>query len=237
MDYKAKLLHDFFLKYKGQKIKILDIGSGKSENFINILKENPSFHYTGIEYRESSIEKARKNLNGLNFSILKGFGENQSIQQQNFDVVLSLSVLEHVKYLDEFLNETTSFLKKGGELLHRYDLGHAIYPSTFRERIKVFLCNNFPFLISKKHFTCYPDLNNICEILKQNNIINIEITQYQMPSLKKAMNILGKNKSLDDLTTDLQKLEVKIYENLKLSLSQKEIDILFPSILIKGIKN
>jgi len=68
-------------------------------------------------------------------------------------------------------------------------------------------------------------------------MINIEITQYQMPSLKKAMNILGKNKSLDDLTTDLQKLEVKIYENLKLSLSQKELDILFPAILIKGIKN
>lgn len=237
MRYKEKLLYDLFKKYKNKKIKILDIGSGTSLGFVKTLSENPEFHYTGIEYREKSIEKAKANLKGLNSTIVNGFGENQEkIEFESFDVVISLSVLEHVKYLQSFLEQTTKFLKKGGELIHSYDLGHAIYPSTVRERVKVFLCNNLPFLISKKHFTCYPNLNNIKDNLVRHNIKDIQITQHQMPSLKKTQNLLSSIENSDKLTTGIQNLEEEIFKNIQPVLAQRELDRLFPTILITGIK-
>lgn len=233
MDYKEIFLNDFFHNYRGQKIKILDIGSGTSLNFVKILKNNPDFQYVGIEYRDRSIIQAKKNLAGLNFKIIRGFGEsNSELIENDFDVVISLSVLEHVKYLDDFLIKSAMFLKKGGKLIHRYDLGHAIYPSTTRENIKVFLCKNFPFLISKKHFTTYPSLKKIKNKLSSLGFKNIEVSQHQMRSLKLSVNILKNIEKTDELIIEISNLEKKIYDLVKDKLNDKERDYLFPVILI-----
>lgn len=237
MDYKEKLLGDIFLKYKNKNIKILDIGSGTSQNFIKILKENSGFHYTGIEYSEKSIKIAKKNLEDLNFRILRGFGENQeTLEFESFDFIISLSVLEHVKHLDNFLENTSAYLKKGGKLIHRYDLGHAIYPSTKREKLKVYLSNNFSFLISKKHFTCYPSLDNIKKKLFTLGIDDIKVTQHQMPSLKKSINILSKLGNSDMLISEILNIEERVFERLEPLLDQKIKDELFPTILLIGTK-
>ncbi len=59
-----------------------------------------------------------------------------------FDLVVSLSVLEHVKDLARFIQFASSPLAPRGRFIHLYGLGHALYPSSLKERIQVAICNN-----------------------------------------------------------------------------------------------
>lgn len=45
---------------------------------------------------------------------------------ESFDLTVSLSVLEHVKYLDPFLRASVAATRPGGTVVHGYDLGHSL---------------------------------------------------------------------------------------------------------------
>ena len=57
-----------------------------------------------------------------------------------------------------------------------------------------------------------------------------------MPSLKKTQNLLSSIENSDKLTTSIQNLEEEIFKNIQPVLAQRELDRLFPTILITGIK-
>jgi hypothetical protein len=72
-----------------------------------------------------------------------GWGEAMNAPE-SFDLTVSLSVLEHVKYLDPFLRASVAATRPGGTVVHRYDLGHSLYPATKYERLLVVVSRRMP---------------------------------------------------------------------------------------------
>ncbi|WP_165929296.1 class I SAM-dependent methyltransferase [Flavobacterium hiemivividum] len=92
--------------------KVLEIGSGGLGFVENLAKSG--FDITGLELNEDSIEKASK----LGLKVL-----NESIQIhavhnfENYDVVCSYQVLEHISEVSSFIKAQIDCLKKGGKLI------------------------------------------------------------------------------------------------------------------------
>ncbi|MFA7707424.1 MAG: class I SAM-dependent methyltransferase [Candidatus Pacearchaeota archaeon] len=115
-DYPQKLCNyiyeRFFKKYakknKNQKLKLLDIGSGKGNHLVG-------FSRCGIE--SFGIDKRKECIEALNKFVIKECDiekERLPFKDNTFDFVFSKSVLEHVVNTDNFLKETLRVLKPGG---------------------------------------------------------------------------------------------------------------------------
>ncbi len=124
--------------------RVLELGCGRAEVASRLLNEFPSITYVGIEPEVESFDQARKNLpSGPRVTLLRGFGYGdvqEPALQEPFDFVLSLSVLEHVKDLGRFLAYAARMAKPDGEVIHLYDLGHALYPSGIKEWLQARIC-------------------------------------------------------------------------------------------------
>jgi ubiquinone/menaquinone biosynthesis C-methylase UbiE len=240
IDYKTQYLQNLIDSFEKHPIKVLDMGCGTAKDWINILENSPHVHYTGLEFDQVALSKAKERFAHLpHVRFVSDFGENMDdLFFGNFDLVISLSVLEHVKHLDKFLYASVKALKTSGTLVHRYDLGHALHSETFSERCKVFLCKYFPFLISAKKFTTHPDKEHIIKYLQSNGIENIQVEQHQIPNLKKIMNRLKLDANQHKLIAKIIEIDQEIYNqvtNNKL-FSDKETDFFFPAVTIRGIK-
>lgn len=119
--------------------KVLELGSGQSRAILPLLNKFPEMLYVGIEPNAKDVEVARGLLKNFpNAKILNRLAYEKIEGYENFDLCFSLSVLEHVKRLKEFLALSVASVKTGGHIIHRYDLGtHFI-----RLRLK----RNFKFL-------------------------------------------------------------------------------------------
>lgn len=128
----------------GKNIRLLEIGSGTSEIAKNLIEKFPCIEYVGIEPSHEAVVRARKNLqDSPRVTIIEGLGYDKASHpelQQPFDIVFSLSVLEHVKQLEKFIDFSVSMARMGGEVAHLYDLGHSLHPSSVKEWIQTRLC-------------------------------------------------------------------------------------------------
>ena len=237
-DYKNKFLDDLLSEFSGKETHILDMGSGTSANFIDVLKKNKNFYYTGIEFNEISLSAAHNNLKELQNAVaLHGYGEGFDEKKDTYDVVVSLSVLEHVKCLEKFLLQSISMCKSGGMVIHRYDLGHSLYPSSLREQFTVWLSLRAPFIFSKNNFTTHPSLKKIVGILEQNGLKNIEVDYSQSFSFKKLMNKLNPEvPGNNNLAKKILDFEDELKSHFLTLLNENEKELIFPTITVKGIK-
>lgn len=219
-----------------QDTKILDLGSGQSKNWIPLLKKYPSLQYIGIEPKKSDAEIARNLLK--NFKNIKIYNQlaYKIDNLNNFDICISISVLEHVKQLEKFLISSIESVKSGGYIIHRYDLGHSLYPGSFKERLQVFLGNNFPKLLPEKKFVRYLDEKKICKFLEENGVKIQKITYHQMPNHKAFLKFFETNtdKKLS-LANKILDWEYETSEFLY-EINQKQRELLFPAITIWAIK-
>jgi SAM-dependent methyltransferase len=127
-----------YIESKKGEISILDLGCGNALNFVKLLQKYKNVRYTGIEPSATACEKARHNLAGLNATIVNGLAYNiygQSIHEQ-FDLVVSFSVFEHVYRRLDYLRSAKTCLKPDGYFLINYDAGHFVSPGNLRERTK-----------------------------------------------------------------------------------------------------
>ncbi|MFH1029991.1 MAG: class I SAM-dependent methyltransferase [bacterium] len=216
-----------------QNSKILDLGSGKSINFIPLLKKYPEIHYIGVEPNQSEAETAKKLLKHFKNATVHNQLAYELIENQNdFDICISLSVLEHIKQLDKFLINSIRSVKTGGYIIHRYDLGHALYPSSLKERLHIFLGNNFPKLLPQKKFVRYLSHKKVCEILEKNGAEIQKITYHQMPNHKAFLKNFNTNSDEKlNLAKEILDWEFRVSKHL----SEMQIDkreLLFPAITI-----
>jgi ubiquinone/menaquinone biosynthesis C-methylase UbiE len=238
-DYKSSFLDQLLSDYLSREIQILDMGSGTSANFLHILS-NQNIKYTGIEFNKKSFEKAKFNLkNYSNVTLLNGYGEDLKLKSNTFDIVISLSVLEHVKELEDFLLKSIELCKPGGMVVHRYDLGHSLYPASFGEQLNVAFCKYFPFFVPKrKIFTTHPSKDIIVKVLNDNGLKNIDVDYSQLFAQKKLINKLkadrlGDNSMADKMLAFEKELKDYFFE----MLTDQEKELIFPSVTIKGIKS
>jgi SAM-dependent methyltransferase len=232
--YKGRLVSELLSEFRGEEARVLDLGCGTCRAFVSALKLHPNVAYTGVEQDAGSLSKARQAIGHLpNVELHEGFGE--AFDGEDFDLVISLSVLEHVKHLDDFLSVSVAATRPGGRLVHRYDLGHALTPSTRGERLRVAVARRIPALVPAARFTTYPDLDRIVQCLRELGVNGIEVSQAQLPSLKAAMNLIETDTPAgQDLCSSMVELDARIWRQLGPHLDRNVRDRLFPAVTISG---
>jgi len=237
-DFKVAFLDSIFSEFEGREINVLDMGSGTSKDFVEVLKNFPNINYTALEFNPALQNKARQLLQGCgNVDFINGFGEEiQGRYNNHFDVTLSLSVLEHVKNIKEFLLSSIKVTKPGGSIIHRYDLGHSLHSSLY-EKTKVFICNHIPFCIPKRYFTFHPGKSVIVSLLQSENVEIAKIFYSQMPDLKGMMNKIQWERP-DAIKTGkmIIELDAHLSNFMQGILPEHEMEYYFPAVTIIGTK-
>lgn len=226
------------LAEKNPKIKVLDLGSGQSRNFLPLFEKNPELQYTGIE-PSNAAKKAAELLNKYpNARIIQspaytGFEELNA----QFDIVVSLSVLEHIRKLEQFLEFSVKKLKKGGTLIHLYDLGHYLYPSNMLERLQTIFCSTpgLKKLAPELKFAAYVNQESVEKFLKQNGIKIERITYHNMPSNVEFAKQLEDTPQARNAIHKIAEIEAELSE-IADKIPVKKREKLFPSICIWGKK-
>src|SRR3989344_2294822 len=144
--YIREYIRQYLEKHGSGKTRCLDLGCGRAELLFPLVRGYPNFSYVGLEPHRADREKAEALYQGLpNASFVPSFAYARMANSETlggFDFVISLSVLEHVKNLPAFLKFSVERTRSGGSIIHLYDLGHALYPKSLKEKIQVALCNN-----------------------------------------------------------------------------------------------
>lgn len=213
-----------------QPISILELGAGKADLIADLLQAFPNINYTGIEPDPGTSAYAKQRLAGFpNAQIINKLAYNSQspiTEESRFDLVISLSVLEHVKDLDSFFDFSAKHTKSGGYNIHLYDLGHSLYPSSIKERIQVALCNSFvrQYLPEDK-IASYVSLDDVKSKLHNRGFTVEKVTYHNMPG---NVSLLKKTDNLDQLQT-IASLEPTLAEKLSDGLVKEK---LFPSICV-----
>ncbi|MBU0546272.1 class I SAM-dependent methyltransferase [Patescibacteria group bacterium] len=192
MTFKENLLEKIFSKISQiNEPRILDMGSGRSKNILRFLSQNPKLHYVGIEPNKADANFARDLLKQYtNATIINQLGYNPIENFGQFDVCMSLSVLEHVKELKTFLTNSVKAVKSGGLIVHLYDLGHSLYATSLKERLQVSLSNNFVDLLPESKVARYVNLEQVSQMLLGQGAEVREVTYHQMRSHKDFLMFL-----------------------------------------------
>ncbi len=105
--------HNVSLKYLDYKKKdVLDIGCGAG-GFLNFIKNNYNSNVIGIDPNFNNI----KEIESQSIKGFVGYADemlNESQLKNNFDIVTSFEVLEHVYSYKDIFIPAFSFLKNGG---------------------------------------------------------------------------------------------------------------------------
>lgn len=118
------------LKYIDEHAKVLEIGAG-SAHFANKLDV---FNYVGLEYSQEAIETARTRGVKLVKESIEVFSQN-NIEQ--FDVVCSFHVLEHVSNPNSFIESSLKALKKGGKFICAVPCSDSFYTSNHNRVLNI----------------------------------------------------------------------------------------------------
>jgi len=237
-DFKTRMLDELFSSLGDRDLDVLDMGSGTSKDLVEVLRKYPRVRYTGVEYREQSLAKARQLLAGYpGVELTSGFGEEvQASWADRFDVTFSLSVLEHVKHLRDFLRMSVRVTKPGGWVVHRYDLGHALHSGPY-ERTKVFLCKHLPWAMPARHFTTHPDLREVTRTLEEAGVEIRDVGYSQLTALKQMMNRMDWDApGSAELSRSLVELDRDLGRYMARRVDPREMEYFFPSITVAGVK-
>jgi SAM-dependent methyltransferase len=171
----------------GHPLRVLDLGCGTAAYVPALLEVFPGIEYVGVEPTESSYKGALKNLDGVarakvHFKL--GYDSIPDETEGSFDVVFSLSVLEHIKHLDKFLALGVKYAASGALIVHRYDLGHALHTHSVKEWIHVRLGNNFPAILPERQFVRYVPEPEVRALYEKQGVTVQKTTYHQMPNHK-----------------------------------------------------
>jgi SAM-dependent methyltransferase len=236
LDFKIAFLDALLGEFDNRPTRVLDLGCGTAKDWPPILRAHPAVTYTGVEPNARSRETANELLRGLPATVLAGWGEAVKVEG-GFDLTLSLSVLEHVKHLDGFLRTGVEATRPGGTIVHRYDLGHALYPVSAYERWLVRASRRLPWLVPASRFTSYVAPSHVVSRLSELGVVNIHVSYAQMYSLKQAMNQVSRIEGREELARRMIDLDAEIAAAVRPTLGDRELERLLPSVTVRGIRS
>lgn len=216
-------------------LRVLDLGCGTAAYVPALLKEFPNLEYVGVEPIESSYTDALKNLTGItraNVHFQLGYDTIVDETEASFDVVFSLSVLEHIKHLDRFLALGVKYAATGGLIVHRYDLGHALHTHSMKEWIHVRLGNHLPSILPERQFVRYVPERDVRALYEKQGVRVDKTTYHQMPD-HKAFEKYQKAESQS--VQALFDWEMRYQEDI-LNIPVTAREKLFPAVAVWGIK-
>lgn len=124
--------------------KILEIGSGWGNNLISLRKKTKYVY--GLEPDSEKIKICKENFKKLKINdieVEQAMGEQCGYKNNQFDIVILSSVIEHVSDHKKVYQEIWRILKPGGVLFLQYPN----YASFFEHHYKI---NAFPFVFINK---------------------------------------------------------------------------------------
>ncbi len=88
-----------YIQTHGESIRILDVGRGTSNNFVELLRRYPNVTYVGVEPYASACEKARQDLQGENVKIINDSAYNimGRLVDAAFDILALWSMLYNAR--------------------------------------------------------------------------------------------------------------------------------------------
>lgn len=113
-----QVLVEYFNKHNQKKqFKLYQIGCNSGRNIVSLYNEYPKAEYYGIDILPDAITEARKYAPYANFYI--GNAEESSLfyNEQCFDYILLLDVLEHFSQPQKVLNYVKTILKPDGMII------------------------------------------------------------------------------------------------------------------------
>ncbi|MBF8250052.1 MAG: Methyltranfer dom protein [Candidatus Levybacteria bacterium] len=111
--YQQQKSYSYCLKFIEGK-SVLEVGSGSGYGCYRLSKVAKNI--LGVDNSEIAIKKSREKYKANNLEYICSKIENYT-NEDKFDVILALQVLEHVKQPRIFLKKITSLMKKNGLLL------------------------------------------------------------------------------------------------------------------------
>ena len=221
----------------GAVVRVLDLGCGGAGYVAALVEKYPEIEYVGVEPIEYWFNVAQKHLAGVKNSKVHfqlGYESIPNEAEGSFDVVFSLSVLEHVKNLGRFLALGTKYTKSGGLVVHRYDLGHALHTHSIKEWLHVKMGNNIPWILPERQFVRYVPEPEVRALYETQGVTPIATTYHQMPS-HKAFEKYCKDsdtKAVDELFA----WEMK-HQDIILKIPVPAREKLFPAVAVWGEKS
>jgi 2-polyprenyl-3-methyl-5-hydroxy-6-metoxy-1,4-benzoquinol methylase len=97
---------------------VLDIGCGPAE-IVHYFPEQNKVKYTGIDTNKIEIYGLQKKYPTFNFYWADVDKQDlpDQVVSQNFDTVLLIAVIEHLKSPEKLLNQLSKLVKNGGKLI------------------------------------------------------------------------------------------------------------------------
>ena len=222
---------------EGATVRVLDLGCGTASYVPALVAQFPNIEYVGVEPITESFKAAEQNLAGIQNARVHfqlGYDGITSEAAASFDVVFSLSVLEHIKQLPRFLALGVMYTKPGGLIVHRYDLGHALHTHSLKEWIHVKLGNNLPAILPERQFVRYVGVGEVKSLYEAQGVKPTKVTYHQMPS-HKAFEKYFKN-SNTTAVDELFEWEMKHQADI-VKIPEHDREKLFPAVAVWGVKN
>lgn len=98
---------------------VLEIGCGRGTASLYLKILNPSFKFDLMDFSENAIKIAKKNFQALKKdATFINCDIYQFKPKKNYDLIISLGVLEHIEDLDGIIKKMKSMLKKDGMMIH-----------------------------------------------------------------------------------------------------------------------
>lgn len=214
--------------------RILELACGTARHAHTLLQSHPEYQYVGVEPFLPSFQKAKTAIGNLpNVTLYNqlAYGKVEGLQPASFDIVFSLSALEHIKDLPAFIKLSHDYAKKGAFVVHRYDLGHALHSNSRKERMQVWLGNNFPALLPTHKFVRYVPLEEVKDLLKNNACTVEDVTYHGMPNHRAFEKCADHDHKLDEAARALTEWEYTygaLFPNIPLRARER----LFPVVAV-----
>ena len=220
----------------GRPLRVVDVGCGTAAYVPGLVEQFPDIQYVGIEPIKASFAAAQQYTDPIPQATVHfglAYDALQQYQDGSFDLIISLSVLEHVKRLPEFIAFCDRYLVPGGQMVHRYDLGHALHTHSWKEWLHVRLGNYTPWLLPETQFVRYVPEAEVRTCYHTQGITVTGVTYHQTPTHKHLEKLLRDTNT--EVITDLFAWEMK-YQSDIVSIPVDKRESLFPAIAVWGEK-
>jgi hypothetical protein len=122
-------------------------------------------------------------------------------------------------------------------MVHRYDLGHALYPTTLKEKVHVWLGNTFPALLPERTFVRYVPLSEVEAHFKRVLASDpFKYTYHQIPQIKTLTKTLDSKGYTGSALEEIYAWEFA-HAHTFASIEKNTRELLFPTVAVWGKKS
>lgn len=161
-EYRLKMVKASIVKYKD--CKLLDIGCGTECKLMKSIEEYISLG-VGIDFKPPELKTEK--LSTIKLTLEKQL----PFEDESFDIVTMLAVLEHLTYADDILKEINRVLKPDGSLI-------LTVPSKIAKPILEFMAYNLK-IIDRAEIEDHKKYYNKKDILKSARISNFIVERHR----------------------------------------------------------